>query len=57
MRDAMIDVFLLSIEGDLMFSPAESETEQKMILSSEHHALQTTDGHFAIFGADATFNE
>ncbi|MDH5552183.1 MAG: alpha/beta fold hydrolase [Nitrosomonas sp.] len=50
-------VFVLSIEGDLMFPPADSEIEQQMIPGSEHHVLQTTDGHFAIFGTDAAFIE
>lgn len=50
-------VFILSIEGDLMFPPADSEIEHKMIPGSEHHVLQTMDGHFAIFGTDAAFIE
>lgn len=50
-------VFVLSIEGDLMFPSADSEIERKMIPGSEHHILSTTDGHFAIFGTDAAFIE
>lgn len=50
-------VFVLSIDGDLMFPPADSEIEHKMIPGSEHHILHTTDGHFAIFGTDAAFIE
>lgn len=50
-------VFVLSIEGDLMFPPADSEAEQQIIPGSEHHVLATTDGHFAIFGTDAAFIE
>ncbi len=50
-------VFVLSIESDLLFPPADCEAEHKMIPGSEHHVLQTTDGHFAIFGTDAAFVE
>ncbi|MCB1985637.1 MAG: alpha/beta fold hydrolase [Burkholderiales bacterium] len=45
-------VFVLAIEGDLMFPPADCEHEQLMIPDSEFHITRTTDGHFALFGTD-----
>ncbi|MCB1936843.1 MAG: alpha/beta fold hydrolase [Nitrosomonas sp.] len=50
-------VFVLAIEGDLMFPPADCEHEQKMIPDSEFHIIRTTDGHFALFGTDPNYLE
>ena len=48
-------VFVLAIEGDLMFPPQDCKTEQRMIPNSEYHVIQTTDGHFALFGTDNAY--
>ena len=50
-------VFVLAIEGDLMFPPADCEHEQAMIPDSEFHIIRTTDGHFALFGTDPHYLE
>ncbi|MCP5244634.1 MAG: alpha/beta fold hydrolase [Burkholderiales bacterium] len=50
-------VFVLAIEGDLMFPPADCKNEQTMIPNSEFHIIRTADGHFALFGTDPHYLE
>lgn len=47
--------YVLAIEGDLMFPPDDCETEHLLIPDSEYRVIQTTDGHFALFGTDSNY--
>jgi homoserine O-acetyltransferase len=44
--------FVMPIDTDMFFPPADCEREQKLIAGSELRVLKSVDGHLALFGAD-----
>lgn len=44
--------FVMPIDTDMFFPPADCEREQKLIPGSEMRVLKSVDGHLALFGAD-----
>ncbi len=46
---------VIAIEGDLMFPPSDCEAESRCIPDSEYRMIETTDGHFALFGTDLNY--
>jgi len=48
-------IYVLTIEGDLMFPPSDCEAEHNCIPGSEYRVIRTTDGHFALFGTDSNY--
>ncbi len=44
--------FVLPIDEDMFFPPADCEREQKMIAGSQFRPIKSIDGHLALFGTD-----
>lgn len=47
--------FVMPIETDMFFPPADCAAEQKLIPGSELRVIKSIDGHLALFGADAGY--
>lgn len=47
--------FVMPIDTDMFFPPADCEREQKLIPGSEFRPIRSIDGHLALFGADPGF--
>jgi homoserine O-acetyltransferase len=44
--------FVMPIDEDMFFKPADCEREQKLISGSQFRPIRSIDGHLALFGAD-----
>ena len=44
--------FIMPIDHDMFFPPADCEAEQKLVPNSEFRPIKSIDGHLALFGAD-----
>jgi homoserine O-acetyltransferase len=44
--------FVMPIDEDMFFKPADCEREQKLIKGSQLRPIRSIDGHLALFGAD-----
>lgn len=44
--------FVMPIDTDMFFPPADCEREQQMIAGSELRVIRSVDGHLGLFGAD-----
>ena len=45
--------FVMPMSSDMFFPPADCQAECRLIPNAEFRPIQTTDGHLALFGADA----
>ena len=42
------------MSSDMFFPPSDCQAEWRLIPDAEFRPIQTIDGHFALFGADAS---
>ena len=45
--------FVMPMSSDMFFPPTDCQAEWRLIPNAEFRAIQTIDGHLALFGADA----
>src|SRR5262249_49435703 len=45
--------FVMPMSSDMFFPPADCRAEWRLIPNAEFRPIETTDGHLALFGADA----
>lgn len=55
LRRIKAKTFVLPIDSDMFFPPADCEFEQKLIPNSELRMIHTVDGHLGLFGLDPEY--
>jgi homoserine acetyltransferase len=55
LRRIKAKTFVLPIDSDMFFPPADCELEQKLIANSELRMIHTVDGHLGLFGLDPEY--
>jgi homoserine O-acetyltransferase len=50
-------VFVMSIDGDMLFPPSDCEADQKLTPNSEFRVIHSYAGHLGLFGLEPTYLE
>jgi homoserine O-acetyltransferase len=57
LRRIRAKVFVISIDGDMLFPPSDCQDDQKLIPNSEFRVIHSQAGHLGLFGLQPTYFE